>query len=109
MKYKEALEKKKYVFYNNFKRISWFIPFSHSVETIGSSSSFTNQVNSANLKDKIIWMVPNHDKILPKELNDDQFIIANLDMAGFYRVNYDLENWKLIAKQLLTNRDVNKL
>ena len=54
-------------------------------------------------------MVPNHDKILPKELNDDQFIIANLDMAGFYRVNYDLENWKLIAKQLLTNRDVNKL
>jgi hypothetical protein len=56
-------------------------------------------------------MVPNKDKIikLDKELSDDQFIIANLDMAGFYRVNYDLENWKLIAKQLLTNRDVNKL
>ena len=55
-------------------------------------------------------MVPNKDKIikLDKELSDDQFIIANLDMAGFYRVNYDLENWKLIAKQLLTNRDVNK-
>ena len=97
----------KELFLNNYKRIKWFIPFSHSVETIGSSSSFTNQVTSANLKDKIIWMVPNHDHILPMQLNDDQFIIANLDMAGFYRVNYDLDNWKLIAKQLLTNRDVN--
>ena len=54
-------------------------------------------------------MVPNKEKIikLEKELDQDQFLIANLDMAGFYRVNYDLDNWKLIAKQLLLNRDVN--
>ena len=100
----------KKLFLKNHKRIKWFIPFSHSIETIGSSSSFTNEVDSNNLKDRIQWIVPNKDKIikLEKELNDDQFIIANLDMAGFYRVNYDFNNWKLIAKQLLTNRDVNK-
>ena len=89
--------------------MQWFIPFTHSIETINSTSSFTNEVNSNNLKDRINWMVPNKDKIikLEKELDQDQFLIANLDMAGFYRVNYDLDNWKLIAKQLLLNRDVN--
>ena len=92
-----------------FKSMQWFIPFTHSIETINSTSSFTNEVNSNNLKDRINWMVPNKDKIikLEKELDQDQFLIANLDMAGFYRVNYDLDNWKLIAKQLLLNRDVN--
>ena len=41
-----------------------------------------------------------------KELDDDSFLIANLDFSAFYRVNYDTENWKLIIKQLDTNDKV---
>jgi hypothetical protein len=40
------------------------------------------------------------------ELSQDKFLIVNLDMAGFYRVNYDEEDWKLISKQLFNSRDV---
>ncbi len=43
---------------------------------------------------------------LPKELDNETFIIGNLDMSGFYRVNYDEDNWHLIAKQLAMNLKV---
>lgn len=39
-------------------------------------------------------------------MSSNQFLIANLDMAGFYRVNYDEENWKMIINQLHNNPDV---
>ena len=38
--------------------------------------------------------------------DDDSFILANLDFSGFYRVNYDENNWMLIIKQLKTNKQV---
>jgi hypothetical protein len=43
---------------------------------------------------------------LPLPLADNDFIIANLDMGGFYRVNYAEEDWKLIAQQLIEHKDV---
>lgn len=36
---------------------------------------------------------------LPKE----RWAIVNIQETGFYRVNYDYENWKLIFNQLITN------
>lgn len=43
---------------------------------------------------------------LNKALADDEFILANLRAAGFYRVNYDNHFWDRIIKQLKTNKDV---
>jgi hypothetical protein len=43
---------------------------------------------------------------LSRKLDSDEFIIANLDMAGFYRVNYDENNWKLIIEQLANDHKV---
>jgi len=40
------------------------------------------------------------------EIDENSFILANLDLAGFYRVNYDEENWNKIIKQLDTNKEV---
>ena len=47
----------------------WWIPFSHSIETVGSTSSFTNEVGPSNVFDKITWLNPdttesNHLKAL---------------------------------------------
>ena len=32
-----------------------------------------------------------------------QWMIVNTQQVGYYRVNYDIDNWKLIVNQLLTN------
>lgn len=40
---------------------------------------------------------------LPAGSNADSWIVANIQHAGFYRVNYDSENWKLLIAQLLDN------
>ena len=45
---------------------------------------------------------------LKKPLTNDGFILANLDVAGFYRVNYDRQSWDNIAQQLNNNKDVIK-
>lgn len=42
---------------------------------------------------------------LSKELGPDDFILGNLDAAGYFRVNYDIENWNNIIRQLETNKD----
>lgn len=40
------------------------------------------------------------------QIDENSFILANLDLAGFYRVNYDEENWNKIIKQLDSNTEV---
>ena len=43
---------------------------------------------------------------LSKTLASDEFVLANLNAAGFYQTNYDNYYWNLIIKQLKTNKDV---
>lgn len=38
--------------------------------------------------------------------NNNGFILGNLDVSGFYRVNYDDINWNRIIQQLNNNKDV---
>ena len=37
---------------------------------------------------------------LPSGLDENAWILANVKHAGFYRVNYDLNNWNLLIEQL---------
>lgn len=41
----------------------------------------------------------------PIDLNT-QFVLANMDTFGFYRVNYDESNWQKIINQLKVNKNV---
>lgn len=62
-----------------------------------------------NLNEKIEWIKQSEDiKIieLKKPLTADGFILANLDVSGFYRVNYDSKSWENIIQQLKVNKDV---
>ena len=34
------------------------------------------------------------------ETNETDWVIGNIKHSGFYRVNYDLNNWNLLIKQL---------
>ena len=40
------------------------------------------------------------------DLNGDNFVLANLEMSGFYRVNYDRSNWDKIMNQLRNKKEV---
>ena len=36
----------------------------------------------------------------------DRWILANQQLGGYFRVNYDTDNWKLLAEQLMHNYTV---
>ncbi|EFX67103.1 hypothetical protein DAPPUDRAFT_203789 [Daphnia pulex] len=69
----------------------WWVPLTYTTDfqTIGSTWLADNQT-SKNLT-------------LEFEVEDNQWIIFNVDETGYYRVNYDAHNWKLIGQQLMTN------
>ena len=88
------------------------MPFTYSVEKVGLSSIDAFNVDINTMYDKIEWLKQSEDSRviqLKKLLTNDGFILANLDVAGFYRVNYDRQSWDNIAQQLNINKDVIKI
>ena len=41
--------------------------------------------------------------IIKNETIENNWLIGNIQHSGFYRVNYDLENWNKLIKQLKEN------
>lgn len=39
-------------------------------------------------------------------LGADDWLLANIEMNGFYRVNYDSENWERLLAKLSTQHQV---
>ncbi|KAK0182707.1 hypothetical protein PV327_000817 [Microctonus hyperodae] len=46
------------------------------------------------------WLDPSKDSIEIDQLKKDQFVIFNKQQFGYYRVNYDIQNWNLIINYL---------
>ena len=59
-----------------------------------------------NLHTQFIWLHNSTTQLLQLDANlsNNSFILANLDFAGFYRVNYDYQNWLKIIQQLAYNK-----
>lgn len=50
------------------------------------------------------WMFGDEEGMeLDINTTSEQWIIFNVNQVGYYRVNYDLANWKLLIEQLRTN------
>lgn len=43
---------------------------------------------------------------LPSDTKSDSWVIANIQHSGWYRVNYDEANWRLIINQLQNNHSL---
>ena len=40
-------------------------------------------------------------------LNKGSWLLGNINQTGYFRVNYDLRNWRLLIDQLIRNHEVN--
>ncbi len=83
--------------------LKWTIPFTYSIESRFNEFSAMSNMNISNIKDTIEWVRPDASeciRIRGSSPKPDDFVLANIDMSGFYRVNYDKENWKKIINLL---------
>ncbi|XP_050466711.1 glutamyl aminopeptidase-like isoform X2 [Cataglyphis hispanica] len=84
--------------YNTYKDHVFWIPV-----------TCTSQIepNFENLKhpiyDRRLILMRSNQQPIQVTINDDGWLIFNLQQIGYYRVNYDSENWLKIAKYLNSN------
>jgi len=71
----------------------WEIPFTYTTKT-------KKEWNST--QSKIEWMHKDGTELSISGLTQDDWIIGNVEQMGYYRVNYNAENWGLIISQLTT-------
>jgi len=74
----------------------WWVPITY---TTTRHSNFENTTNA-------IWSTP-ESPVVSFEIDDAQYpgnaLIVNIQQTGFYRVNYNPENWNMISKVLIDN------
>ncbi|KAF2365601.1 ERAP1-like C-terminal domain, partial [Trinorchestia longiramus] len=74
----------------------WWVPVSYTTQ---SSPDFT-QTRPA------YWISSAEDSITITGIPTDEWVFFNLQETGYYRVNYDTENWQLLIDQLNTDFSV---
>ena len=55
---------------------------------------------------KLIKFVPLKAEIKLSSSSSQSWVIGNIKHGGFYRVNYDDDNWKMLIDQLKTNHTI---
>ncbi|KAG1678936.1 Aminopeptidase N [Nymphon striatum] len=55
----------------------------------------------------VFWFTKKHGELVASDgvPPADEWIVANIHETGFYKVNYDTTNWKMLINQLQTNID----
>lgn len=75
---------------SNDKDPLWWVPITY---TTRSEANFTNTRPSH-------WMKAEKQIVIKQEIDNLDWLMVNLQVTGYYRVNYDTDNWKLIIKHL---------
>lgn len=78
----------------------WWIPITYTTQ---------NELNFKNTSTNL-WMQQTPEDIL-ENINaaENQWILLNIQQTGYYRVNYDNQNWKLLTKHLLDKTRFNQI
>ncbi|KAI5101265.1 aminopeptidase N, partial [Silurus meridionalis] len=50
-----------------------------------------------------IWLLQKSAMHKPLKARNDEWVLANLNVSGYYRVNYDAANWERLLDQLTTD------
>lgn len=81
----------------NRSEVHWKIPF---VYTTDVESNFNKEF------DDIAWLIEDSLRVTDPLLANASWIIGNVQQYGFYRVNYETDNWHAIVNQLLKDHSV---
>ncbi|XP_077450231.1 thyrotropin-releasing hormone-degrading ectoenzyme-like isoform X1 [Stigmatopora argus] len=54
----------------------------------------------------LIWIHNETETHAMSEMNEQTWLLGNINQTGYFRVNYDLANWKLLIQQLHANLQV---
>ncbi|XP_034259312.1 thyrotropin-releasing hormone-degrading ectoenzyme [Pantherophis guttatus] len=73
----------------------WQIPLTIAV---GNTSHISSEA--------IIWVSNKSEHHRIAYLNGGTWLLGNINQAGYFRVNYDIRNWRLIIDQLMRNHKV---
>ena len=82
-----------------FNSYKWYVPFTYT----------TKEQANFSFETKPTWLKPNQSEMiikLPETFKNNSWVLANIKQAGYYRVNYNNENWQLLIKQLQQNHTV---
>ncbi|XP_017884091.1 aminopeptidase N-like [Ceratina calcarata] len=71
-------------------RTKWWIPITYVQE---SDPNFTNTT-------PVDWFSPDDESYTVPSKEKTGWFVFNTQQAGYYRVNYEIENWKLLIKEL---------
>ncbi|KAL2093494.1 hypothetical protein ACEWY4_010806 [Coilia grayii] len=55
---------------------------------------------------KLSWLLEKHADRSEMQTSGEQWLLANINVTGYYRVNYDAANWDRIMAQLHTDHQV---
>ncbi|XP_065214890.1 aminopeptidase N-like [Planococcus citri] len=81
----------------SFPNQKWITPISCTTK---SKATFSNTAPTE-------WVLGDTKTIFSLDFESTEWIICNLQQSGYYRVNYDSENWYLLTEQL--REDANKI
>ncbi|XP_056133553.1 thyrotropin-releasing hormone-degrading ectoenzyme-like [Lampris incognitus] len=73
----------------------WLVPLTVALGNVSSISS-----------EKILWINNKSETHSVGHMEDDIWLLGNINQTGYFRVNYDLQNWKLLIQQLHNNPEI---
>ncbi|KAE8281208.1 Thyrotropin-releasing hormone-degrading ectoenzyme [Larimichthys crocea] len=79
----------------NNNSLQWQVPLTVAV---GNASSVCSQ--------SLIWINNRTETHRIGHMDDRTWLLGNINQTGYFRVNYDLQNWKLLIQQLHTNPQI---
>ncbi|XP_075168466.1 aminopeptidase N-like [Haematobia irritans] len=91
---KGTFEVHQQAFFNNETITSnklWYVPFNHAVQ---SKPDFRDT-------EATHYLMKVSNMTVPVRVANDEWLILNKQSTGFYRINYDEQNWKLLIRGLV--------
>ncbi|XP_036977338.1 thyrotropin-releasing hormone-degrading ectoenzyme isoform X2 [Acanthopagrus latus] len=79
----------------NNNSLQWQVPLTVAV---GNESSVGSE--------SLIWINNKTESHMIGQMDDKTWLLGNINQTGYFRVNYDLQNWKLLIQQLHRNHQI---